>query len=74
MAKKKPLKLDLEKGTLRTYVKRNYGEKGFTGKDTIKVSVLHDIKQGKKTPKGNKPNAKTKKRANFAINSRKWKK
>lgn len=70
MPKKYPDK-HLEKGALTDYIKREYGEDGFTRDNKIKLDVLRSLKKGKKTPKGHTPNTKTRKRANFAINFRK---
>lgn len=68
-----PMDLDLKKGALTNYVRNNWGDKGFTDRGTIKVSVLNDISNGKKTPKGTSPNQKTRKRATLAKNMRSWK-
>lgn len=52
-------------GSLRAYVKRRYGRKGFTKKGTIKVSVLKDL--------ANEP-GKVGKRARLALTLRKLRK
>ena len=55
----------MKKGALRKEVKDRYGNKGFTKKGDIKMSVLHELKKnGDKT---------TRKRANYAINIRRRK-
>jgi hypothetical protein len=65
MAKKKWIQGAVEnKGALRRYVRRKYGKKGFTNRDTIKVSVLHEIIRDPKT------RMVTKRRAQFALNVR----
>ena len=62
-------KAKLKKGALRKEVKRIHGKKGFTERDTIKVSILRDMsnKRNKRTKKLTK-NAK---RARFALTLRK---
>jgi len=52
-------------GALRRTVKRRYGEKGFTERGTIKVSVLRDL--------SNEP-GKTGQRARLALKLRKFNK
>ncbi len=37
-------------GALRRYVKRVYGEEGFTKKGTIKVSILRELAKNAKNP------------------------
>lgn len=61
-----------EKGSLRSYIRAEYGAEGFTERGTIKVEVLNDLKRGKKTPKGHVPSLKTRRRANAALTLRKF--
>ncbi len=56
----------MKTGALTETVLRKFGKAGFTGKGNIKVSVLKALKNSKSKV--------TRKRANFALNSRKWKK
>lgn len=55
----------MKRGALRQYVKRKYGAKGFTESGDIKKSILLAMKKD-----GNKT---TKKRATFALNTRRRK-
>jgi hypothetical protein len=50
-------------GALRAYVKRIYGEKGFTSRGTIKREVLLELKKH--------PNPTIRRRANLALTLRK---
>ena len=50
-------------GSLRAYVKRVYGEAGFTSRGTIKREVLLELKKH--------PNPTIRKRANLALTLRK---
>ena len=52
-------------GALRQYVKRKYGQRGFTERGTIKVSVLRDL--------ANEP-GKVGQRARLALTLRKLRK
>lgn len=56
----------MKNGALTETVHRRFGTAGFTRKGTIRVSVLKTLKNSKSKV--------TRKRANFALNSRKWKK
>jgi hypothetical protein len=50
-------------GALRAYVKRVYGEKGFTSRGTIRREVLLELKKH--------PNPTIRRRANLALTLRK---
>jgi len=52
-------------GSLRAYVKREYGSKGFTKRGTIKVSVLRELAKKK---------GKTGRRARLALTLRELRK
>ena len=52
------------KGKLRSYVKRRYGDAGFTKRGSIKTSILHELIRDPKT------SMTTKRRAQFALNVR----
>jgi len=64
---KKPLKLNLKKGSLTRWIKEHYGNKAFTKRDTIKKEYLDKALKDAKT-------LATKRKVQFAINTRKWKK
>ena len=68
MARKyrKPLKLNLKKGSLTRWMKEHYGEKAFTDRGTIKMEYLRRALR-------DAPTLTTKKKVQFAINARKWK-
>ena len=55
-------------GALRKYVRRRYGEEGFTKRGTIKVSVLREIASNPRL------SLKTRKRAVLALTLRKLRK
>ncbi|WP_201796928.1 hypothetical protein [Thermoplasma sp. Kam2015] len=54
----------MRKGALRNYVKKRFGNKGFTKAGTIKIEVLKRLKQDGSPA--------IRKRATFALNARKW--
>ncbi len=62
-------KAKLKKGALRKEVSRIHGKKGFTERDTIKVSILRDM--SKKRNKQTNRLTKNAKRARFALTLRK---
>jgi len=64
---RKPLKLNLKKGTLTRWIKEKYGAKAFTDRGTIKMEYL-------KKALRDAPTLTTKRKVQFAINARKWKK
>ena len=64
--KRKPLKLDLEEGAFRKTLRRKYGSRAFKKNGNIKVSYARK--------ELNSRNMTTRKRAQFFLNARKWKK
>jgi len=63
---KKTLKLNLKKGSLTSWIKDKYGTKAFTDRGTIKIEYL-------KKALRDAPTLTTKRKVQFAINARKWK-
>ena len=61
----------IKKGALRNTVKHQYGKKGFTGKGTIRMTILH--KMAKKRTKTGKQ-TRNARRAQMALNFRKMRK
>jgi len=64
---KSKLKLNLKKGSLTRWIKSKYGSKAFTKRDTIRKEYLNKALRDAKTEK-------IKRKIQFAINTRKWKK
>jgi len=64
---KSKLKLNLKKGSLTRWIKEHYGNKAFTDRGTIKKEYLDKALKDAKT-------LATKRKVQFAINIRKWKK
>jgi len=64
---KSKLKLNLKKGSLTRWIKSKYGAKAFTDRGTIRKEYLNKALK-------DASNSTIKKRVQFAINIRKWKK
>ena len=54
----------INKGALRRYIKKKYGNAGFTDRGTIKTSILHELIRDPKVT------MRTKRRAQLALNLR----
>lgn len=60
-----------KKGSLRAYVRREWGAAGFNEDGTIQLGVIRKIDRGSPTPKGHRPSLTTRRRANAALTLKK---